>query len=128
VNQIDPAQALGVGLATAFFALIGVEPQAVLWGMVGAIFGAPLAPPAGRMRQVAVFLAVMLICALLGTWAAEEWHAGSTRARNVWAAALAFGFHPLSAAFVGALPDLARSFFAGVSQFLQRGGKPGGGQ
>lgn len=87
-------------------ALLGVEPGALAWAMVGGVFGAPLAPQAGRVRQVAVFIASSALCALGGTVIAGEWHAGSAMWRNTWAACLAVVFHPAAAAVVKLVPEV----------------------
>lgn len=95
----------GAAAAGALFvALIGIEPQALVWSLVGAVFGLSFAPPSGRMRAALVFLAVALASALLGTWAADYLHAGSRIARNAWSLGIASAFHPLLAAFVQAVP------------------------
>jgi hypothetical protein len=109
--------AVFAGGTTAALAVLGVEPQALAWAMVGAIFGAPLAPPAGRVRQVLVFLAVILACALLGTVAAEYFgHAASPRWRNAWCMALAGFFHPVTAVLVKAVPPLVGNILASLAQ------------
>lgn len=124
----DPSPTVAAGIAGAIVALLGVEPQALVWAAVGAIFGAPLAPQAGRVRQILVFMAVVLACALLGHWAADSWHQGSVRARNAWALVLAAGFHPLSAAVVASIPSLWQAFASGVSGFMGRRNGDQGGQ
>lgn len=96
--------AAAAGAGALFVALIGLEPQAIVWGLVGAVFGLAFAPKSGRWRAALVFLAVAFAAALLGTWAADYWHAGSRIARNGWAMALGAAFHPLLAAFVQAVP------------------------
>lgn len=98
--------ALAAGASAAVVALLGVEPQALAWALVGSIFGAPLAPPAGRVRQLLVGFAVMLASALLGTVTADWMGATSPRWRN--AACLVFGaiFHPLFAAVIATVPNI----------------------
>lgn len=107
---VPVATAAAAGLGAAFVTWVGLEPQALVWGLVGAIFGVPLAPPAGRWRTVAVFLAVVCACAMLGTWAAEHFHGGSRMARNGWAMVLAAVFHPALAALVQAVPAVLQAF------------------
>lgn len=96
--------AVAAGIGALFVALIGIEPQALVWGFVGAVFGLSFAPQSGRVRAALVFVAVAFAAALLGTWAADFWHANSRIARNGWAMALGAAFHPLLAAFVQAVP------------------------
>lgn len=107
---VPVATAAAAGLGAVFVAWVGLEPQAIVWGLVGAVFGVPLAPPAGRFRTVALFLAVVFACAMLGTWAAEHFHGGSKFARNGWALVLAAVFHPMLAALVQAVPALLQAF------------------
>lgn len=108
------------GVGAAVLAVLGLEPQALAWSMVGAIFGAPLAPPAGRVRQALVFVAVVLACALLGTIMAEFFNAASPRWRNGWSMVLAGIFHPVSAALVKAAPGIVVGLIAGLA--ARRGG------
>lgn len=122
----EPSNALMLGITAAVFAVLGVEPQALVWSMVGAIFGAPLAPPAGRLRQVAVFVAVVLACALLGHWAADSWHDGSVRARNAWCLISAAVFHPASSAFVSSVPGAVRALIHAFTARAGGGGNQGG--
>ena len=91
-------------------ALLGVEPQTLIFSTVGAVFGAPLAPPAGRVRTVALFVGVVIACAMLGTSAAEAWHQNGRVARNVWSMGIAAFFHPIFATMIEAAPRVTRSF------------------
>lgn len=102
--------AAAAGVGALFMSVVGVEPQALVWGFVGAVFGLTFAPASGRARAALVFVAVAFAAALLGTWAADFWHTGSRIARNGWAMALAAGFHPLLAAFVQAVPAMFQAF------------------
>lgn len=81
-------------------AAIGVDPQALLWALIGAVIGLSFAPPAAWWRAVLLFLAVVMVCALFGTWASVEAFDGSTVARNAMAAGIAIVFHPMLAAAV----------------------------
>lgn len=101
------AAAWGVGAFTA--AYFGVEPQALVWALVGAVFGLSFAPPAGRVRALLVFVAVVLACALLGTWAAHTWFGDAPMARNGCAMAAAALFHPALATIVQAVPAVLRA-------------------
>jgi len=118
----DPASAVATSVGTGFGAIIiaaiGIEPQALVWALVGAVFGIAWAPPAGRLRSMMVFAAVVMVCALAGTLVSDNWHAGSHTARNLWAAGLAAVFHPLLAALVQAVPTLVQAFVR------SRGGQP----
>lgn len=107
---------IGAGAGALMLAMIGVEPQAVVWALVGAVFGSPLAPAAGRYRTVAVFVATVLACALFGTWASEYWHGGGVRARNGWAMGLAVVFHPLITVVVQSVPAVAKALVDALIQ------------
>lgn len=102
--------AAGYAFGAVFVALVGVEPQALVWGVVGAVIGLTFAPPTGRFRAGLVFLAVAFASAALGTWAAEYWHSGSHVARNAWSLGVAVLFHPLFAALVQAVPAAVQAF------------------
>ena len=97
------------GLGALFVATVGVEPQALVWGFVGATFGVPMAPPSGRVRSIMVFFAVILACALLGTWAADYWFQGGRMARNGFSMGLGAVFHPLFARVVMVIPAIVDS-------------------
>lgn len=122
-EPISTPLALAAGASALIVALLGVEPQALAWAMVGAIFGAPLAPPAGRVRQVLVFAGVMLASALLGTVAADWAGTTSPRWRNAWCLVLGGIFHPLSAAVVAAVPSVVNTLLQAFA--ARRGGSPG---
>jgi hypothetical protein len=96
------ATAAGIGAVT--MAIIGVEPQAVLWGSIGACVGMTFAAPAGRLRASLMFVAVVLACAELGTWASIRWFDASFIARNSVALVLGMLFHPILAAVVARIP------------------------
>lgn len=120
-EPVSTPLALAAGASALVVALLGVEPQALAWAMVGAIFGAPLAPPAGRARQVLVFVGVTLASALLGTVTADWLGHASPRWRNAWCMVYAGVFHPLSAAVVAAIPNLVSTMLAA---FAARRGAP----
>lgn len=101
---VTASGAVAAGLGGLFFAAVGLEPQAIVWGLVGAVFGLSFAPKAGRAKAAIVFVAVAFAAALLGTWASEYWHHGGRMARNGWSMVLAAIFHPMLAALVQAVP------------------------
>jgi len=100
------ATAASAGIGALVLTTLGVEPQALLWGGIGASIGVTVAPQAGRVRAVLTFAAVVLLSALFGTYLAHEHLAGSTVARNACSAALGCLFHPLFSAAVAGLPTL----------------------
>lgn|SRR5512134_52848 len=103
------AQITITGTSTLLVALLGVEPQAIIWSFVGCILGVTLAKPSGRFYAMALFMAATLACALLGTVTADQFFAGSKVARNASAVIFGAGFHPILAAFIGAVPGLMDS-------------------
>lgn len=133
-EPVSTPLAIAAGASAAVVALLGVEPQTLAWALVGSIFGAPLAPPAGRVRQLLVGFAVMLASALLGTVFADWMGTTSPRWRNAFC--LVFGgiFHPLFAAVVATLPNIVASVLQAVAtrragvQPPQQPPQPPGGQ
>lgn len=98
------AAAAGVGAVTV--AILGIEPQTLVWGFVGSSIGATFAAPSSRWRAVSLFIAVVLSCALLGTWAALRWFDGTALARNGSSLLLGILFHPLLSLLVANLPSI----------------------
>lgn len=102
----EPVAAVAAGIGAATVAVLGLEPQALVWGFVGASIGISTAPAAGRMRAIAVFLAVVLAAALLGSWAAEHFFEARGVARNAWCLLLGISFHPLMTVAVQNIPGV----------------------
>lgn len=124
MTDITTTVALGAsaGAGAVFVAAIGVDPQQLVWGGIGSIIGAGMAGEMGRWRAIAVFVAVVLLSALLGTAAAVHWFGGAVLWRNVCSAVCALFFHPLIAAVVGLLPKVLEAALARVA--VQGGAKP----
>jgi hypothetical protein len=119
----EPTTSAGTAAVTGFSALVvalfGVEPQAIVYGAVGAFIGFVLVAQIGRLRAAAVFVPVVLLCALLGTAIAAQWFGGAPLARNASAAVLGVVFQPLLSAVVAAIPaavDSLRTRFLGAKQ------------
>ena len=87
-----------------FFASIGVPWQAVLFAVLGAMFGAPMTAGLGRVRAVLAFPASSLIAAKFGTLAAAYWFASSTDWAGGLAIVCAIGLHPAIADGLKILP------------------------
>lgn len=104
------AMSIAAGITAVFVALLGIEPQSLIWGIVGAILGLPFAAPSSRWRAICVFIAVSLSCALLGTWASARYFDGSMYARNGCTLMLGVIFHPLFAAIVATVPAVIQAF------------------
>lgn len=100
------ASAAAAGVGGVVMAVLGIEPQALVWGFVGASIGATFAAPSSRWRAVSLFVAVTCSSALLGTLAAAQWLGGTALARNGMALLLGIGFHPLMAAFIANMPSV----------------------
>ena len=98
--------ATAAGVTAVTVAVLGVEPQALLWAAVGCTIGLTFASAAGVLRATLTFLAVVLVCAAAGSWAAVEWFHGLPLARNSLAAGLGIVFHPLVATVVSKMPDI----------------------
>ena len=100
------AASVAAGFGAVLVAWVGVDPQALLWTSVGAVFGMSLAPAAGRTRALLVFAAVVLSGALLARSAAETWFGDTAAARNGIAWLLGAFFHPGFAAVTAGIPDI----------------------
>jgi hypothetical protein len=103
------AQVTMTGASALIVSLLGVEPQGLLYAVVGSTLGTSLAKPAGFFRGIAVFIAATLVCALLGTLIADQWWRGAPLARNVATTLLGMAFHPLFSAFIEAVPGLVQA-------------------
>lgn len=94
------------GLVAMLLATFGIEPQALVWGLVGATLGATFAPKeASRLRAACVFTCTALAAALVGTVGAEHLHLGAIW-RNLMALGSAAVMHPALTAVVGQIPSL----------------------
>lgn len=81
-------------------AALGVEPQAIVWALIGATIGLSFAAPSTFRRAALVYVCVVLACALLGTWGAASLFDGAAIARNAIALVVALLFHPILSAAV----------------------------
>lgn len=106
-------QASLTGATALILATIGLEPQAIVWGLVGSVLGVALAKPSTRLYSAVLFLAATLTCALLGSVLAAEYFAGKVMPRNITIVAIGVAFHPLLQAFIAAIPDFV-SWLIGV--------------
>ena len=103
---------LATGLSGVFAIILttlGVDAQAMVWGLIGSTLGATGAPKdASRIRSACVFVATALAAALIGTAAAEYWKLGVI-VRNVMTLSAAVVFHPALTVVVTQLPDIFRA-------------------
>lgn len=97
--------AVAAGAGSYLLASLGLEPAPMFWALVGSVIGMSFAGEASRARAVIVFVAVVLICSLFGSWLAQRYFAGDQMARNVLACVLALAFHPL---FNGAITQIPK--------------------
>ena len=88
------ANAAVSGASALLVASLGVEPQAIIWAIVGSILGVTFAPKTTKPYAVAMFLAATLICALVGTYVSTKYFGGAPLERNLTAVMLAATFHP----------------------------------
>jgi hypothetical protein len=107
-TSITSACAAGVVACTT--ALVGLHPHALLFAFIGATIGLSFAPVTSKWRAASLFVAVVLGAALLGSWAAAEWSAGSKLAQSGYALVIATLFHPLLTAVVEKLPAVLDGF------------------
>ena len=101
--SIAGTTAAAVGVATGL-AAFGLEPAPLFWSLAGSALGMSFAAPATRTRAAIVFVAVMLVCSLFGSWLAQRYFAGEQISRNACACCLAIFFHPLLNAAITRLP------------------------
>jgi hypothetical protein len=118
------ATACAAGLCAFFFAAVGLEPQTLVYGTVGAIFGLASAQPNAWFRSMCIFASVVLASALLGTWAADQWHAGARLPRNAWSMGIAAVFHPVFAALLAKVPAIIPALIDAVLRARTGGGDP----
>lgn len=110
------------GASALVFALLGVEPQALVYGVAGCVLGIGLAKPTGMLHAVGVFLAATLACSLFGTVLADQFFGGSKGWRNFLALCFGSGFHIILAQFFAAIPGVMDA----IKSFVIR--RVGGGQ
>jgi len=109
MSDVSVPLAAGAGVGAAIVSVLGVEPQALVYGFIGASIGFSFAPSLGRFRATCLFVAVVMACALLGTWGAVRFFESSTTARNGVSLILAIVFHPLLSALVANVPSVMDS-------------------
>lgn len=93
--------------AVAALAELGVHPGVLAAAGFGAVCGAPLAPPIGRLLQIPMWASVSVVCAVIGSYLGVGVGKGGQMA---WAAGMAVVFHPLTAAATALLPRLLASW------------------
>lgn len=106
--QNQTTEVVGASATTllGIMTVLGLESGPVFWALVGAAIGMSLATTVSKSRAVVVFVAVVLSCSLLGSWAAQHWLTGEALSRNACACLLAMVFHPLLNTLVTQAPAL----------------------
>lgn len=110
------ANATIAGASAMIFAALGVEPQAIVWAIVGSILGVTFAPPTGRLYAVALFVAATMSCALLATGVSNAYFAGAPIPRNISAVMLAAVFHPALKAFIERIGMLVGAWIEAIAK------------
>lgn len=77
------AASIAAGVSAITVAMLGVEPQTVLYAALGSALGIVGTQPMTRARNVWVFVATVLIGALAATAAARHWFGGDVLLRNL---------------------------------------------
>ena len=106
--------ALAAGTLGAFFAAIGVSAEAVFWGLCGGLFGMSFAPPAGRVRSIAMFPAAALAAAKIGVLGAGYWFDGGKGMAGGLALFAGIVLHPAITAIVQAIPNIISARLGGA--------------
>jgi hypothetical protein len=94
------------GAASALLSqLLGVEPQVVVWALIGGFFGAARAPKVGWFKAALQYLLASLLSALAATVVAK-WIGNDSALRNLLAGAFSIGFYPLMSRAVERMGDV----------------------
>ncbi len=124
MNVTDAAaNAVLAGTSAMLVSALGVEPQAIIWAIVGSIIGVIAAPPTGKLYACAMFLAATLMCALFGTWVSHEYFAGAAIQRNMAACMLAALFHPIIKKLLESVGTVVGAWIARIASTLEGGPK-----
>ena len=102
-TEVAAQSALGGGVAL-FIVLTGLDPQAVVWGVMGSTVGVVFSKSTGRFYGFFLFFAAAFISALSGTVISDLWFSGGNTWRNFATALVGVGFHQLIAAGIAAIP------------------------
>ena len=96
-------------IGAAVLAASGLDPQTLLWSACGSTIGMTLAPQTSRYRAIALFVAVMFFCAMVGDLFALHYfgtHPQVSHWRNGASAASAAVFHPIFQAVTQNVPSI----------------------
>jgi hypothetical protein len=110
------AGVIGAAGGAALLSALGIEPQPLLWALIGATLGLTAAPQSSRFRACCVFVCAVLASALLGTWIATALADASTRKLATSGASLVMGalFQPVFTSASAAVPQAVKSLLRRV--------------
>lgn len=103
------AESTAAAIGSAILAASGLDPQTLLWSACGSTIGMTLAPQTSRYRAVALFVAVVFFCAMVGDLVALHYFSGHQAVshwRNGASAVAAAVFHPIFQAVTQNLPSI----------------------
>lgn len=101
------ATAVGAaGVGSLILSVTGVDPHVFLYAAAGAYIGALRAPPLGLVRAIGVWVAVVLLSAVLGVALADAAGLGKPLQHGAAASAIALVFHPALSAVVDRVPRI----------------------
>jgi hypothetical protein len=118
------ANATSTGSMGLVVALLGVEPQAILWTTMGSIIGVVLAPKTGTLYAIALFCASTMACALFATGISVSYFQGSEMSRNIAAVLLGAAFHPGLKVFIERSADVVAAWINRIATALGSSGGP----
>lgn len=107
--------AVAGGTSAMLFAAFGIEPQALIWALVGSVLGVTFAPASGRLYAIAMFVAATMTCALIATWASIRYLDGDPLSRNLVAVLSAAIFHPALKKTIDKIGDFIGAFIDRMS-------------
>lgn len=102
-------ESTAAAIGAAVLAASGIDPQTLLWSACGSTIGMTLAPQTSRYRAVALFVAVVFFCAMVGDLFALHYfstHQQVSHWRNGAAAVSAAVFHPIFQAVTQNVPSI----------------------
>lgn len=112
----EPTSAGVVGIVmaaggAALLATLGIEPQPLMWALIGATLGLTAAPQSSRARACCVFVCAVLASALLGTWIATAMADAATRKLATSGASLVMAalFQPIFTSASAAVPHAMKA-------------------
>lgn len=104
-QTIVTATAVGAaGMGSLILSATGLDPHVFLYAAAGAYVGALRAPPLGLARAVGVWVAVVLVSAVLGVAIAGAFGWNKSLQHGAVAAGIALVFHPTLTVVIDRVP------------------------